>query len=291
MFSKKAFIMVFFLILSALLITGCGSTTPTTYTITATAGAGGSISPTGVVTVTEKEDQTFTITPDADYQIAYLIVDGISVGVETEYTFLDVTENRTIFVTFEAIPTTSEGYFTFDIPTKKITDYNIAGGSDVIIPSTISGVTVEHIGNSAFQYKALGSVIIPDSVTIIDSYAFYGNYLTSITIGNSVTHVGWGAFAENSLTSITIGNSVTSISYAAFAANQLTSVTIPDSVTSIDDSAFAENQLTSVTIGSNVDINDNSTTIGTNTGFKTVYDSGGQLAGTYNYSSGVWVKV
>jgi len=31
--------------------------------------------------------------------------------------------------------------------------------------------------------------------------------------------------------------------------------------------------------------------MGTNTGFKTVYDSGGKLAGTYNYIGGAWVKV
>jgi len=31
--------------------------------------------------------------------------------------------------------------------------------------------------------------------------------------------------------------------------------------------------------------------MGTNPGFKTVYDSGGKLAGTYNYIGGVWVKV
>jgi hypothetical protein len=31
--------------------------------------------------------------------------------------------------------------------------------------------------------------------------------------------------------------------------------------------------------------------MGTNPGFKTVYDGGGKLAGTYNYTGGIWVKV
>ena len=335
MFSKKAFMMVYVVFLSALLITGCNPATPVTYTITATAGTGGSITPAGVVTVTEGEDKTFTITPEADYQIAYVIVDTFWEGEVAEYTFQEVTTDHTIYVAFEAIPTSSEAYFTFDIPTGTITDYDVAGGLDVIIPSTIAGVPVEHIGISAFEYKTLTSVIIPDSVTTIGDSAFYDNQLTSVIIPDSVTSIGYAAFAgnqltsvtvpnsltaignyafgnnqltsvtipdsvtsigdytfrDNNLTSVTIGNSVTSIGDYTFDSNQLTSVTIPDSVTSIGYVAFANNQLTSVTIGSGVDIDADATTMGTNPGFKTVYDSGGKLAGTYNYTSWVWVKI
>jgi len=335
MFSKKAFMMVYVVFLSALLITGCNPATPVTYTITATAGTGGSITPAGVVTVTEGEDKTFTITPEADYQIAYVIVDTFWEGEVAEYTFQEVTTDHTIYVAFEAIPTSSEAYFTFDIPTGTITDYDVAGGLDVIIPSTIAGVPVEHIGISAFEYKTLTSVIIPDSVTTIGDSAFYDNQLTSVTIPDSVTSIGYAAFAgnqltsvtvpnsltaignyafgnnqltsvtipdsvtsigdytfrDNNLTSVTIGNSVTSIGDYTFYDNQLTSVTIPDSVTSIGYVAFANNQLTSITIGSGVDIDADATTMGTNPGFKTVYDSGGKLAGTYNYTSWVWVKI
>ena len=327
--------MVYVVFLSALLITGCNPATPVTYTITATAGTGGSITPAGVVTVTEGEDKTFTITPEADYQIAYVIVDTFWEGEVAEYTFQEVTTDHTIYVAFEAIPTSSEAYFTFDIPTGTITDYDVAGGLDVIIPSTIAGVPVEHIGISAFEYKTLTSVIIPDSVTTIGDSAFYDNQLTSVTIPDSVTTIGYAAFAgnqltsvtvpnsltaignyafgnnqltsvtipdsvtsigdytfrDNNLTSVTIGNSVTSIGDYTFDSNQLTSVTIPDSVTSIGYVAFANNQLTSVTIGSGVDIDADATTMGTNLGFKTVYDSGGKLAGTYNYTSWVWVKI
>lgn len=66
---------------------------------------------------------------------------------------------------------------------------------------------------------------------------------------------------------------------------------IGNSVTSIAYATFAGNQLTSVTIGSNIDINDHSATMGINTGFKTVYDDGVQLAGTYNYTGGVWSEI
>ncbi len=165
--------------------------------------------------------------------------------------------------------TTPEEYFVFDSTTGTITDYDIAGGLDVIIPSTIGGVAVEHIGINAFHV----------------------NYLTSVTIPDSVTTIGTCAFRLNLLTSVTIPDSVTSIGDRAFSVNLLTSVTIPDSVTTIGTDAFSVNLLTSVTIGTDVDIHTDPATMGTNTGFKTVYDGGGKLAGTYNYTGGVWVKV
>ena len=352
MFSKRGFVIICLVILSALLITGCLPTAPITYTITATSGANGSIDPTGVITVTEGEDQIFTITPDTDYQVADVLVDSVSVGAVEEYTFMNLDEDHTISATFEAIivvpvnaitvtpttitliaggatgtvteiitpanatnknvnwsssdtgiamvanrvvtpvaagtatitvttvdgsftatctvtVTTPEEYFTFDSTTGTITGYDIVGGLDVVISSTIGGVAVEHIGRDAFYGNGLTSVIIPDSVTSIGDCAFRFNLLTSVTIGNSVTSIGELAFADN----------------------LLTSVTLPDSVTSIGAYAFADNLLTSVTIRADVNIDSASSTMGTNTGFKTVYDGGGKLAGTYNYTGGMWIKV
>jgi hypothetical protein len=68
--------------------------------IAASAGPGGSISPSGAVTVNYGADQAFTITPDAGYHIANVLIDGSSVGVLTSYTFTKVTTNHTIVVTF-----------------------------------------------------------------------------------------------------------------------------------------------------------------------------------------------
>jgi len=75
--------------------------TPTkTFIITATAGSGGSISPSGAVNVTEGSDQTFTITPNSGYRINSVIIDGVSQGAITTYTFTNVTTNHTINATF-----------------------------------------------------------------------------------------------------------------------------------------------------------------------------------------------
>jgi hypothetical protein len=71
-----------------------------TYTITASAGSNGSITPSGAVIVNYGTDQAFTITPDPNYHVADVLVDGASEGALTSYTFTDVTGNHTISVTF-----------------------------------------------------------------------------------------------------------------------------------------------------------------------------------------------
>jgi len=73
---------------------------PDTFTITATAGANGSISPSGVVTVSSGAGKTFTITANAGYQIADVLVDGSSVGAVSSYTFTNVTADHTISASF-----------------------------------------------------------------------------------------------------------------------------------------------------------------------------------------------
>ncbi len=76
----------------------------TIYTITATAGANGSISPSDDVEVTENADQTFTITPDAGYEVDAVTVDGSPATLsDSQYTFTTVTSDHTINVTFAEI--------------------------------------------------------------------------------------------------------------------------------------------------------------------------------------------
>jgi len=70
------------------------------YTITASAGTNGSISPAGSVSTTSGSDGQFTITPDAGYRVADVVVDGISKGAVTSYTFRQVIGNHTISASF-----------------------------------------------------------------------------------------------------------------------------------------------------------------------------------------------
>jgi hypothetical protein len=79
---------------------GTPTATPT-FVITATAGPNGSISP-GTTAVNQGGTQTFTITPSAGYQIQNVLVDGISVGAVTTYTFSNVTTNCSITASFRS---------------------------------------------------------------------------------------------------------------------------------------------------------------------------------------------
>ena len=70
------------------------------HTITATAGGGGSISPSGSVQVAHGINATFAINPADCYHVADLLVDGVSQGPKTTYTFTDVRADHTIQATF-----------------------------------------------------------------------------------------------------------------------------------------------------------------------------------------------
>jgi hypothetical protein len=72
------------------------------YAITASAeNAGGTISPSGAQTVNKGGSITFTIAPDAGFQVSGVIVDGAQKGAITTYTFTNVTANHTIKAYFK----------------------------------------------------------------------------------------------------------------------------------------------------------------------------------------------
>jgi hypothetical protein len=141
-----------------------------TYPITATAGANGSISPLGSTSVSQGGSQTFTITPNAQYAVESVLVDGVSVGPVRSYTFGNVQTAHTIHVTFSN-------------NIKSIVAS--AGPNGVISPSGTQGVT---IGQSrTFNFTANAGYQI-DTVTVdgvsqgtISSYTF-SNVQTDHTI-------------------------------------------------------------------------------------------------------------
>ena len=69
-------------------------------TIMASAGAGGSISPSGAVVVSCFANQAFAISPNTGFHVADVLVDGVSVGAVTSYTFSTVTTPHAIAASF-----------------------------------------------------------------------------------------------------------------------------------------------------------------------------------------------
>lgn len=76
------------------------SPTPPSYNIVVTAGKGGSVDPRGTVSVQEDGDITFTFTPDPDYEVREVKVDGKDIGAVPSYTFTKVRGDHTIYVVF-----------------------------------------------------------------------------------------------------------------------------------------------------------------------------------------------
>jgi hypothetical protein len=71
-----------------------------TYTINATSGTNGVVTPAGISTVNYGATPTYTLSPDAGYHVADVLVNGESVGAVTSYTFTSVTANQVISATF-----------------------------------------------------------------------------------------------------------------------------------------------------------------------------------------------
>jgi hypothetical protein len=102
------------------------------YLINAIAGDNGSIDPSDEVTAEFGDTVAFNITPDDDYMIGSVIVDGIAVGRVASYAFPKVDTNHVIQVIFSPVDAASMRYRTFtyrDLVVKKglkkkaLTDY------------------------------------------------------------------------------------------------------------------------------------------------------------------------
>jgi hypothetical protein len=101
---KKEFIIIALLISSMTSFSSFAVAEPANvYTITATANVNGSISPTGAISVVAGGNQSIAITPDPDYQILSVIVDGANKGDVNTYTFYNVQANHTIAASFKRI--------------------------------------------------------------------------------------------------------------------------------------------------------------------------------------------
>lgn len=137
------------------------SSSAANHTISATTTGDGSISPTDTVTVADGTSQTFTISPKTGSHVLDVLVDGVSIGAVSTYTFSQVATNHTISVNF--------AYHTYTISAS-------AGTGGSISPS--GSVSVNHGGsqvytiNSASGYRVANVWVDNISVGAVSSYTF-----------------------------------------------------------------------------------------------------------------------
>lgn len=158
----------------------------------------------------------------------------------------------------------------------------VSGCNTSIIPKG-----VKSIGNLAFQWSRIKTVVLPDSVTYLDPLAFDGcDNMKSLSVGSGLTFIDDGAFSQcGNLETITV-SSVNPVfyaennclmqtdgkvlvranrygimpqdtaaigSYAFSGCNALENITLPDSVQTIGKFAFEQcDTLKSVELGNNV---------------------------------------
>jgi hypothetical protein len=131
------------------------------YTITASSGANGSVSPNGATVLTCGANQTYTIAADPCYHVVSVLVDGVSQGAISSYTFSNVQANHTISATFA-------------INTYTITAS--AGPNGTISPNGVTTLncaanqTYTIAPNSGYYLSSL--IVDGSSVTPVLSYAF-----------------------------------------------------------------------------------------------------------------------
>lgn len=133
-----------------------------TYTIQANAGVGGSITPDGTITVYGNGSQTFTISPAAGYRIEDVLIDGVSGGAISSYTFSSVNANHTIAAEFETVPT-------WTISASASTGGAISPSGTVTVTE---GTSQTFTFNAETGYTLTGLTVDGSSVTPASEYTF-----------------------------------------------------------------------------------------------------------------------
>ena len=115
------------------------------YTVTISSSAGGTVSPSGAVKVKEGEGLTVTVTPDTDYVIASIMVDGNAVAAETQLQLTNVRSNRTVIVNFRYEPVAVEAIST----------------AVTVIPSGAGSIRIESAETveAVYLYTLTGTVV------------------------------------------------------------------------------------------------------------------------------------
>jgi hypothetical protein len=147
-----------------------------TYTITATAEADGAISSPGVNTVNPKSSMTFRITADAGYHVADVLVDGVSAGAVTSYTFTNVTASHTITATFA-----ENAWFIIGASAGANGSISSSGRGSVL-----GGTNQKYTITPASGYRIEDVVVDGVSKGALTSYTFY-NIQAAHTISASFT--------------------------------------------------------------------------------------------------------
>ena len=156
----------------------------TVYVITASSEKGGSISPSGQVEVVSGDDAAFSIKPDDGFAIQDVVVNGISKGSKSSYTFINVTTDQSISASFSQIQVVEYGSLRANIsPTDAVTagaqwrvDNGLWQDSGAIVSNLNTGtytVQFRHISGWSHPADKTVSVTQGNTVNVSGEYTPY----------------------------------------------------------------------------------------------------------------------
>lgn len=148
-----------------------------------------------------------------------------------------------LMLTGAAVPVKADDVWKFDAQRFVLKEYT-GTETDVVVPDTMDeGVPVKRLGTQLLAgSETLTSVVVPDSVTILDVGALsYDNNLSEITLSSNLINIGWNAISSNdALTELTIPASVCIIdSYAVSGCYALKKIVFEGACPLIGPEAFA----------------------------------------------------
>ena len=114
------------------------------FTVSATAGAGGSVSPAGTTSVAQGANVLISVTPDPNFQISAVAIDGVPSGAPASVSFTNITANHTLAATFRdaAAPVVSVtaplGGETWDLGTSHVITWTASDNTGV------DSIRIEH---------------------------------------------------------------------------------------------------------------------------------------------------
>jgi len=129
------------------------TTMPTPHTITASAGANGVIIPNGSVIVNYNANQIFNIYPNNGYHVTDVLVDGLSNGPISSYTFTNVVAVHTISASFAKNPSQQIYYQPFDTNVGWPYDSWTRSNNNAVLSATIrNGTSGYSVRDQRVQY-------------------------------------------------------------------------------------------------------------------------------------------
>lgn len=171
--TRKKFLAAFLAMVLALALMQGVAFGTRTYRIAVVCGANGTISPSSADAVAHGGSISFTIAPNAGYDILDVLVDGESIGSKTLYTFTNVTADHAIEAAFvkKSVPSTSGAALPAVAP-----DWTPPGQSGTFI----GGKTVSVYENADSKSAVIGKASSGEPVSLLRwrgswCYVLYSN--------------------------------------------------------------------------------------------------------------------